>query len=125
MKHVSVLLALLCFFACATQAISIEQARADERLPTSEEVVAHVRSQWDNDYGLRFARFASRPSQKPALISVADVSCVYYVVTPQCSFEVVASFSDGVPHHRRMTDQFGWTEDGKLTSVIVMYERRR
>jgi hypothetical protein len=125
MKSVPIALTLLCFSGCANQAISLEQARAKERLPTSDEVTAYIGSQWEIDYGPLFARFASRPTQKPDLMSVTNVSCSYYIATPECSFDVVAHFPDEPPQQRNMVDQFGWTDDGKLQSVIVMYHERR
>ncbi|MGL3820011.1 hypothetical protein [Sphingopyxis sp. R3-92] len=118
-------LALLCFSGCANHAISVEQARAEERLPTSDEVAAYILSQWEVDYGPRFARFASRSSQKPVLVSVTNVSCDYYIATPECSFEVTAHFPDEPPQQHNMADEYGWTDDGKLQSVIVMYHERR
>ena len=125
MKSVATIFALLCFSGCANQAISVEQARAEERLPSSDEVAAYIRSQWDEDYGPRFARFASRPLQKPVLVSVTNLSCDYYIATPECYFDVVAHFPDEPPQQRQMSDQYGWTEDGKLQAVIVMYHERR
>ena len=118
-------LALLCCSGCANHAISVEQARAEERLPTSDEVAAYIRLQCETDYGPRFARIASRPSQKPVLVSVTNVRCDYYIATPECSFEVVAHFLNELPRPQNMVDQYGWTDDGKLQSVIVMYHQRR
>jgi len=118
-------LALLCFAGCADHAISLEQARAEERLPTSDEVTAYIGSRWDIEYGPRFARFASRPSEMPVLVSVTNVSCDYYIATPECSFEVAARFPDEPPQQQNMSHQYGWTDDGKLQSVIVMYHERR
>lgn len=125
MKSVSMTLALLCFSGCANQAISVEQARAEKRLPTSDEVTAYIGSRWDTEYGPRFARFASHPSQQPVLVSVTNVSCSYYIATPECSFEIAAHFPDEPLQQRNMQDQYGWTDDGKLQSVIVMYHERK
>src|SRR5688572_19397172 len=94
MKIVATALALLCFSGCADHAISVEQARAEDRLPTSDEVTAYIGSQWDIEYDPRFTRFTSRPSQKTVLVSVTNVSCDYYIATPECSFEVAAHFPD-------------------------------
>lgn len=125
MKSVPMALALLCFSLCANDAISVEQARAEVWLPTSDEVTAYIGSQWDIEYGPRFARFAPRPLEKPILVSVTNVSCDYYIATPECSFEVAAHFPDEPPQQQNMIDQYGWSDDGKLQSVIVMYHERR
>ena len=125
MKSVPIGLALLCLSGCASQPISVERARAEERLPTPEEVTAYVVSRWGVKYGPRFARFASHPLQKPVLVSVTNVSCDYYVATPECAFDVIAHFPNGPPQQQNMVDQYGWTDDGKLQSVIVMYHERK
>lgn len=56
---------------------------------------------------------------------MTNVSCGYYIATLECSFDVIAHFPDAPSQHRNMVDQFGWTADGKLQSVIVLYHERR
>jgi len=118
-------LALLWLSGCANHAVPVGQDHAEERLPTSDEVTAYIHSQWESDYGPQFARLASRPSQMPTLQSVNNVSCGYYIATPECSFDVLAHFPDESPQLRNMAEQFGWSRDGTLQSVIVMYHERR
>jgi hypothetical protein len=95
-----------------------------ERMPTADEVAAYVRAQWAMDYGERFARFEQRQGEKAELIAVSKVACVYYYLTPECSFDITARFADG-ERQRQLYDQFGWTADGRLEAVMVMYHERR
>ena len=120
--------ALSLFFAlvgCAPKAMSIEEGRASEPLPTSEEVIAYVRANWATEYGNRFARFAGRPGDTVKLIELSNVVCDYNVVTPECSFDAVVRFADEEPLRRQMFEQFGWSDDGQLNAVLVMYHMRR
>jgi hypothetical protein len=119
-RNAAILLGLTMLTACAGNARPSEP----DRLPTAAEVEQYVGKAWDSEYGGRFARFASRPDERPILISVSTVSCRYYIVTPECSFDVVARFASEEPQHRQLSDTFGW-EKGELQSVMVFYEERR
>ncbi|MFN3473292.1 MAG: hypothetical protein ACK4ZW_04535 [Blastomonas sp.] len=125
MKLMPKMLLLSALAGCAPKVMSIEEGRAAEPLPTSEEVVALVRSNWASDYGKRYAKLAFRPAERAALIDIDSVSCDYYVVTPECSFYAIAHFDNEEPQRRQMSEQFGWTADGQLTAVLVMYHSRR
>lgn len=123
-RYAAILLGLTMLTACAGGARPSEQAQAPDRLPTSAEVEEYVGKAWDSIYARRFAAFASRPNETPALISVSTASCGYEIVTPECSFDVVARFPSEEPQHRQLIDTFGW-EKGELESVMVFYEERR
>jgi hypothetical protein len=115
------LLAKLFFFSlvgCASSAMAEEMA-ADEPLPTPDEVIAHVRAQWNEDYSQRFARFASRPGEMAELLAVTDVACFYYFGVPDCTFEVTARFEGEAEQRREISENFGRDADGRLQSVIV------
>ena len=114
---------LISLTSCASNQLAAESTPA-ERLPSAEEVAAHVRAEWAADYGKRFARFEERDGEEAELTAVSNVSCGYYYVTPECSFDIVARFADG-ERRRRMIDQFGWTPEGRLQAVFVMYHERR
>ena len=96
-----------------------------ERLPSPAEVAAHVRQDWAEDYGRRFARFEARDDQRAELVSISNVTCAYSYATPECMFDIEGRFPDGTLRQRQMFEQFGWTDDGRLKAVIVMYHRRR
>lgn len=119
------MLLLFTLTGCAPKLMSIEEGRAAEPLPTSEEVAAHVRANWVSDYGKRYANLASRPTEIAELIDIDNVSCDYYVVTPECSFYAIAHFATEEPQRQQMSEQFAWTADGQLTAVLVMYHTRR
>ena len=125
MKLLPSLLLILALAACAPKAMSIEEGRVAEPLPTAEEVTAYVRANWDAVYGKRYARIAARPDDNAELIDLGNVVCNYYVVTPECSFDAIARLPDGEPHRRQMHEQFGWSTDGHLKAVLVMYHMRR
>lgn len=125
MKLLPALLLIFALPGCASKAMSIEEGRAKEPLPTSEEVIAYVRANWATDYGKRYANFANRPGESAELAEISNVVCDYYVVTPECSFDAIARFSDGEPHRRAMYEQFGWSDEGQLKAVLVIYHLRR
>ena len=125
MKLIATSLLLFGLISCSPNSANVDEGWKAERLPTSEEVIAYIRDHWEDDYGKRFARFSSRPNDNAELIEIGDVACDYYLVTPQCAFEVNAKFTDENPQRIPMVEQFGWDSDGHLTGVIVMYHSRR
>ena len=125
MKVAQAIILILTLAACAPKPMSLAEGRPAERLPSSDEVIAHVRLAWATEYRWRVARFASRPNDSPELIDVSNVRCEYYFFTPQCSFDVAARFPDEPTKIWPMFDQFGWDDKGQLMTVIVMYHRRR
>ena len=125
MKFIPAGLLMLVLAGCAAKAVSIGEGRAAERLPTSEEVMAYVHAHWSSDYAKRYSSFASRPGDSAELVEVTNVACDYYIVTPECSFDVAARFPNERSQLRQMFDQFGWTGDGQLQSILVMYHMRR
>lgn len=117
------ILILLALTGCAASPRVAESTPA-ERMPTADEVAAYVRAQWATVYGERFARFEQRQGKVAQLIAVSNVSCAYFYLTPECSFDITARFSDG-ERQRQLSEQFGWTANGQLEAVIVMYHERR
>lgn len=124
MKSVVATLAILSLPGCTNHAAVADQVQAPQRLPTPDEVAAYVRSHWYEFYSRRVSE-SRDPSAQAALISVDDVKCGYYYITPICNFKVVFRSVAGTVLERRLEDTYEWDEAGKLTSVIVMYHERR
>lgn len=92
-----------------------------ERLPSSADVESFVREHWDAGYWRSSEVFRSR-HVRPQLVSVSNVTCSYYVVTPQCVFEITARFSSGETTTQRMAEMFRWNDQGRLEVTNVIYD---
>ena len=125
MKVAQLISLILALAGCSPRIMSLAEGRAAARLPSSEEVIAHVRLAWATDYRRRIAGFASRPDDSPELVQVSNVRCNYYVVTPECSFDVAARFADEPTKIWPISDQFEWDDKGQLQTTIIVYHERR
>lgn len=95
-----------------------------QTLPTADEVIAHVREHWDDDYGLRFASFAARRGQAAELLAVDSVRCGYYYDIPDCSFQVTARFEDGPERTMELSSSFDRDDEGRLKAVLLLVHER-
>lgn len=114
-------LIVFAFASCATA----EPVYPPRRLPTTDEVAAFIRVNWESDYSKRFSRSAKRQPEKPVLVNVTNVECGYYVGYPECAYEIEAQFKDGVVQKLRMNETLDWNETGQLESVIVLVHPRK
>lgn len=92
-------------------------------LPTASEVRSYVVAQWDINWQWHevFARFAERKGERATLVSVGDVQCSYFYITPQCTIQVTGRFPDGQSKTLPMFAQFERDKRGNLVEVIVTY----
>jgi len=107
--------------SCAT----VEPVYLPRRIPTTDEVAALIRVNWESDYSVRFSRSAKRQPEKPMLLNVTNVECGDYVGYPECAYQIEAQFKDGVVQKLRMDETLDWNEAGQLESVIVLVHPRK
>ena len=115
---VSLLLPLL---GCVSARNALEMSQT---LPTANEVIAHVREHWGDDYSLRFASIAARRGQTAELLAVDTVKCNYYYDIPDCSFQVTARFEGGPERTMELSSSFDRDDEGRLKAVLLLVHER-
>ena len=66
-----------------------------------------------------------RQPEKPVLVNVTKVECGYYMIFPECDYDIEAQFKDGIVQKLRMDDTLDWNATGQLKSIIVLVHPRQ
>lgn len=96
-------------------------------LPAEAEIAGYVGAHWAADFSWRFNRFAGREGRSSELLSVQNSHCdlTWSNSVAECSYDVVAKFSDGEIVTRQFWSEFERASDGSLEEVLIIWHVRK